>query len=281
MSWTTLIDTQTLTAHLHSPDWVICDCRFVLDDPDAGLGAYRQSHVPGAHYLHLDRDLSGPRRPDSGRHPLPDPELLARRLGELGIGAGTQVVAYDHAGGVIAARLWWLLRWLGHDAVAVLDGGWQHWLQHGGATSSTLPVAQPRQFEARPRRQAWLSTEQVVQALEDGSSRLIDARNGPRFRGEQEPMDPVAGHVPGALNRPCADNLNAQGCMRPAAELRAAFQSLAPDAGAVVHMCGSGVTACHNQLAMEVAGLCGSRLYVGSWSEWIRDPKRPRATGDV
>lgn len=279
MAWHTLIDSRTLAAHLQDGDWLICDCRFDLSRPQAGRQDYHQAHIPGAHYLHLDQDLAGPVHPGSGRHPLPVPETLAQRLGAVGMGHRTQVVAYDDAGGMIAARLWWLLRWLGHDAVAVLDGGWQQWLREQWPVSAIVPAAQPQRFVPRPQRRAWLASEEVRAALQQPSARLIDARAPARFRGECEPLDPVAGHVPGACNRPCQDNLDAQGCLRPPGELRAAFQALAPEPAAVIHMCGSGVTACHNQLAMEVAGLPGSRLYAGSWSEWIADPDRPVATG--
>lgn len=279
MAWTTLIEPSTVVTHLGDEQWAICDCRFVLDDPDAGERAYRESHLPGARYVHLDRDLSGPRDGCSGRHPLPDPGVFAQRLGKLGIGAATQVVAYDQMGGMIAARLWWLLRWLGHDAVAVLNGGWQYWLEQGLPVDDAVAAPTPRAFTPKPTRAAWLGSAELELQLRQGDVCLIDARSGPRFRGEQEPLDPVAGHVPGACNRPCQDNLDAHGRMRSPVELRAVFSALAADPARAVHMCGSGVTACHNQLAMEVAGLSGSRLYAGSWSEWIRDPSRAVARG--
>lgn len=281
MPWTTIIDSETLAVHVQNPGWVVCDCRFDLGDPPAGERAYAEAHIPGAYYMHLDRDLSGPREANSGRHPLPDPARLAQRLGDLGIDDQTQVVAYDQAGGMIAARLWWLLRWLGHEAVAVLDGGWQGWCSAQHPVSTLAAERPPRRFVPRADAHAWLSSADLQRHLAAQSVTLVDARNAARFRGEQEPIDPVAGHVPGALNRPCQDNLDAAGYMRAPEALRRDFQAVLGGAATdVVHMCGSGVTACHNLLAMEMAGLPGSRLYVGSWSEWIRDPARPIATGE-
>lgn len=279
MPQTTIIDAECLAVDVQNPDWVVCDCRFSLQDTDAGARAYAESHIPGARYLHLDRDLSGPRHNGSGRHPLPDPQVLTQRLGDIGIGADTQVVAYDQGPGFMAARLWWLLRWLGHEAVAVLDGGWQRWRGLDLPVSAASPGSRPRTLRARANRHAWLSIGEVEQGLARGDLVLVDARSAERFRGDHEPIDSVAGHVPGAHNHPCEANLEHSARLRPPLQLRAAFQNIADDAGEVVHMCGSGVTACHNQLAMEVAGLTGSRLYVGSWSEWIRDPARPVAKG--
>ncbi len=268
MPWTNIIDSDGLAVHAGHPDWVVCDCRFDLADPRAGRRAYDAGHIPGARYADLDLDLAGPRTDTSGRHPLPDPAALAQRLGEWGIDERVQVVAYDDAGGTIAARLWWLLRWLGHDAVAVLDGGWSRWCAEQRETSNTIPTPLQRHFEPRPDSRAWLNTDALTQLLRADAITLVDARSRERFRGEHEPIDPVAGHVPGALNRPCLENLDATGRMRPAPQLRHEFAKLLAGSGApVVHMCGSGITACHNQLAMAVAGLPASRLYVGSWSE--------------
>ncbi|MFZ1639956.1 MAG: sulfurtransferase [Candidatus Contendobacter sp.] len=276
----TLIDAATLHAHLDDPDWVVVDCRFSLMDTAAGRRAYRESHISGARYAHLDEDLSSPITPTTGRHPLPDPARLARTLGEWGIGHKTQVVAYDDMGGMLAsARLWWLLRWLGHDAVAVLDGGFPAWQRAELPLTAESPNVQPTVFHGRPDDRLWLTTAQV-QAL-PAEKVLLDARAAARFRGEMEPIDPVAGHIPGAVNLPTEGNLTADGLFLPRAELRARFAAALGDRSptAVVHSCGSGVTACHNLLAMEAAGLRGSRLYAGSWSEWIRDPGRPMATG--
>lgn len=280
MLHTTLIDAASLHARLDDPHWVVVDCRFSLMDTEAGRRAYQDGHLPGARYAHLDEDLSGPITPATGRHPLPDPARLARKLGEWGIGPGTQVVTYDDMGGMLAAaRLWWLLRWLGHEAVAVLDGGFPAWQRAGLPLTTELPVVQPKTFGARPDDRLWLTTAQV-QSL-PAEMVLLDARMAMRFRGEMEPIDPVAGHIPGSVNLPTEGNLTPDGHFLPLAELRARFATILGDRppAAVVHSCGSGVTACHNLLAMEAAGLRGSRLYAGSWSEWIRDPVRPVATG--
>lgn len=280
MNYDTLIDAATLNAHCADPNWVIVDCRFNLADTEAGRRAYRESHIPGARYAHLDRDLSSPITPATGRHPLPDPVRLAHILGEWGIGPNTQVVAYDDMGGMLAAaRLWWLLRWLGHRAGAVLDRGLPAWRQANLPLTAELPAAQPIRFDAKPDDQQWLTAEQVL-ALSPEEV-LLDARGAARYRGEMEPMDPIAGHIPGAVNVPADGNLTPDGYFLPPAELRGRFAAVLGGRlpSAVVHSCGSGVTACHNLLAMEVAGLNGSRLYAGSWSEWIRDPARPIATG--
>ncbi|HRD67464.1 MAG TPA: sulfurtransferase [Candidatus Competibacter sp.] len=276
----TLIDTATLHAHLDDPGWIVVDCRFSLMDTAAGRRAYAEGHLPGARYAHLDEDLSSPITLASGRHPLPDPARLTQRLGEWGIGNNTQVVAYDDAGGMLAAaRLWWLLRWLGHTACAVLDGGIVAWRQAGLPLTAESPAVQPARFEARSNDQLWLTTAQV-QALTT-TELLLDARAAARYRGEMEPIDPVAGHIPGAVNLPTENNLTADGRFLPIGELRLRFVDVlgGRPPTAAVHACGSGVTACHSLLAMEAAGLGGSRLYAGSWSEWIRDPGRPVATG--
>ena len=282
MPYTTLIDIAALKAHLRDPDWIMVDCRFNLMEPEAGRRAYRENHLPGARYAHLDDDLSGPITPETGRHPLPDPARLAQRFGAWGIGHHTQVVAYDDLGGMLAAaRLWWLLRWLGHETVAVLDGGLPAWLNAGLPLTAELPVASSTRFDARPDDRLWLTTAQV-QALPPDHV-VLDARGAARYRGEMEPIDPVAGHIPGAVNLPTDGHLTPEGGFLPVVELRARFDAAlsGKPPAAVVHSCGSGVTACHNLLAMEAAGLPGSRLYPGSWSEWIRDPRRPVATGDA
>ena len=280
MRYNTLIDTTTLHAHRNDPHWVVVDCRFNLMDAEAGRRAYRESHLPGARYAHLDEDLSSPITPTTGRHPLPDAGQLARKLGDWGIGPETQVVAYDDMGGMLAAaRLWWLLRWLGHTTAAVLDGGFPAWQRAGLPLTATLPTVQPTAFNGHPDDRLWLTTAQVL-ALPSANV-LLDARISARFRGEMEPIDPVAGHIPGAVNLPTEGNLTADGHFLPRAELRARFAAALGERSPtiVVHSCGSGVTACHNLLAMETAGLHGSQLYAGSWSEWIRDPGRPIVTG--
>ncbi|NMQ20082.1 sulfurtransferase [Candidatus Competibacter phosphatis] len=282
MSHTTLIDASTLHAHRNDPNWVVMDCRFSLAEPEAGRRVYRDSHLPGAHYAHLDEDLSDPITPTTGRHPLPDPERLAQKLGAWGIDHDTQVVAYDDMGGMLAAaRLWWLLRWLGHTACAVLDGGLPAWRRAGLPLTVKIPAARPTAFVPRPDDRLWMSTEQVLTL--SATEVLLDARAAARYRGEMEPIDPVAGHIPGALNLPTDGNLTPEGHFLPVAALRERFAAALNDRApaTVIHACGSGVTACHNLLAMEAAGLGGSRLYAGSWSEWIRDPQRAVAVGAV
>jgi thiosulfate/3-mercaptopyruvate sulfurtransferase len=281
MNFTTLIDPADLSKHLHDPDWVIFDCRFTLTDPDLGRRLYEEGHIPGARYAHLDHDLSAPITATTGRHPLPDPELLAHKLGAWGVNAGKQVVVYDATFGAMAARLWWLLRWLGHERVALLNGGYPRWHREGLSVSSEPPQITPATFQPRINAQLCVDANHVEAIRVEKNYRLLDARAEERFSGEVEPLDKVAGHVPGALNLPWEDNLDFSGDYQSVDDLREMYaeklNGVAPDH--VVHMCGSGVTACHNVLAMEHAGLKGSRLYAGSWSEWITDPKRPVATG--
>ena len=275
-----LITTTQLAAHLTDPDWVVCDCRHSLAAPDEGRQAYLAAHIPGARFLHLDEDLSGPKTGRNGRHPLPDPNRLAARLGALGIDTSKQVVAYDAAGGAFAARLWWLLRWLGHQRAALLDGGFPQWLAHQCPTSNALPVPQPVTFTVAPDDSLRVELGQVAAHFGDGTLRLIDARSPDRYAGQNETLDPVAGHIPGASNRFFRLNLDPSDCFLEPAALRREFEALLTGARPqqVVHQCGSGVTACHNLFAMELAGLPGSKLYPGSWSEWCVDPARPVAT---
>jgi Rhodanese-related sulfurtransferase len=280
MTYTTLVAQEVLARHLQDPMWVIMDCRFDLGEPSAGRRAYEQGHIPQARYAHLEEDLSSPKTVTSGRHPLPDPDKLIRKLGEWGVDGTQQVVAYDDSDGAMAARLWWLLRWLGHPAVAVLDGGFKRWANEGRPVTAATPPAAHAVFRGQIAAQAWVDIQAVVIGIRDGTYLVIDARARERFLGEVEPIDPVAGHIPGALNRPFLENLDASGNFASAEALRAVFleliRSTPPDR--VVHMCGSGVTACHNLLAMEISGLAGSRLYPGSWSEWIIDSRRPIAS---
>jgi thiosulfate/3-mercaptopyruvate sulfurtransferase len=259
---------------------VLIDTSFELTDLDAGECQYREAHIPGAHYLHLERDLSGPKTGRNGRHPLPSRDAFAARVGALGIGPGTAVVAYDRQGASYAVRAWWLLRWLGHDAVAVLDGGLDAWRAAGGPMQSEIPVV--REAAPYPAHESLVRTVDADQlARQLGAIRLIDARAPERFRGEVEPLDTQAGHIPGARNRFFKDNLGPDGRFKPAEQLRAELAPLVAgaDAGEVVHHCGSGVTACHNLFAMELAGLGRGTLYPGSWSEWSSDPSRPIARG--
>ncbi len=280
--FTTLIDTDTLARHLADPRWVVVDCRFTLTDTGAGRRAWTAGHIPGARYAHLDEDLSSPITPRTGRHPLPDPNVLARTLGAWGIDESKQVVVYDDSFGAMAARLWWLLRWLGHDAVALLDGGYPKWVREEKLVTPDAPAVHPATFHPRVNHALWVNTDFVEQVRRDEAFVVLDARAEERFRGEVEPLDKVAGHVPGAVNAVYEDNLDVSGEFLSAEELCERYLDLlggvAPDQA--IHMCGSGVTACHNVLAMERAGLPGARLYAGSWSEWITDPDRPVATGD-
>jgi thiosulfate/3-mercaptopyruvate sulfurtransferase len=284
--YTTLIGVAELAPHLEDETLVIIDCRFDLARPEWGEQAWAAGHIPHALYAHLDRDLSGPGTPASGRHPLPPVGVLATAFSRFGIDAEVQVVAYDQGPGTYAARAWWLLRWLGHTRVAVLDGGFAAW-QRARLPVSTEPAARPpRRFEVRPSAGWVVTTDAIAAALASGALArgeplLIDARGADRFAGENETIDPVAGHIPGAHNHPYAANLDARGQFLPGADLRRAWTATLrgrPPA-AVVAMCGSGVTACHNLLALEVAGLAGARLYPGSWSEWIGDPARAVARG--
>jgi thiosulfate/3-mercaptopyruvate sulfurtransferase len=280
MAFGTLIQVDELRRHLGDAGFVIFDCRHDLMKPDAGAQAYAQSHIPGARFAHSDKHLSGPKTGKTGRHPLPEPAQFSDWLGVNGVDASTQVVAYDYAGGASATRLWWMLRWLGHDAAAVLDGGWEAWTKAGAPVTTDLPVVTAKKFTGRVRDIA-VDVTDVLSHLNQPRMTIIDARAPERYRGEVEPIDPVAGRIPGALNRLYKDNLGGDGRFKPAAELRAAFESLLHDRKPeeVVHQCGSGVSACHNILAMEIAGLSGSRLYPGSWSEWCADPARPIARG--
>ncbi len=284
----TLITPRQLEARLAEPGLVIIDCRFDLARPRWGEEQYTRARIAHARYAHLDRDLSGAVSAATGRHPLPPCERLAGQFGQWGIDARSQVVAYDQGPGAYASRLWWLLRWLGHPHVAVLDGGLALWQAQGLPMEQGppgAPAARRTRFEPRINEHMVAHTAQIERALSEGAllrreSVLVDARSADRFAGRNETLDPVAGHVPGACNHPFTDNLTA-GRFLPAATLRGRFERLllGRPAEAVICMCGSGVTACHNLLALEVAGLSGARLYAGSWSEWIRDPRRPVARG--
>jgi thiosulfate/3-mercaptopyruvate sulfurtransferase len=278
VSFSTLVSCSQLADHLTDPQWVIVDCRHQLSDVGYGEREYAKGHLPGAVFMHLDRDLSAAMTGRNGRHPLPDPRRLADKLGAVGISRATQVVVYDDDGGMYAVRLWWLLRWLGHDRVAVLDGSIRRWILEGRPLTTEVPDRAAAGFDIEPRD--WVATAAEVEAsLEKNEFSLIDARGPDRFRGENETLDAVGGHIPGARNRFFRDNLDEQGGFRTAAELRQ--QYLAVLAGVepaqAIMYCGSGVTACHNLLAMEIAGLPGARLYAGSWSEWCSAPARPVA----
>jgi len=281
MILTALVGTKILAQHLADPDWIVFDCRHDLAAPERGRSEYAQSHIPGARFLHLDDDLSALKTGRNGRHPLPDPDAFMERLGEAGVDSRKQVVAYDAQGGMVASRLWWMLRWLGHLPVAVLDGGWDRWIAEERPQSTEVPRPQPTRFTGRPRG-IELSAELLRSRLGDGAMLLVDGRAPDRYRGRNETIDPVAGRIPGAKNRYFRDNLDASGRFKQPEALKAEFDALlgAASPDEVVSYCGSGVSACHNLLAMEVAGLRGARLYPGSWSEWSADPSRPIAAGE-
>lgn len=282
-----LIDARTLSSHLGEPGWAVVDCRFDLMNPDAGRGQWEQGHVPGSVHAHLDEVLSSPVTPDSGRHPLPDHAAFVDWLGRQGIDESTRVVALDDSGAMYAARLWWLMRMLGHGQVAVLDGGWSAWIKAALPVDAEMPSPHPVRY--RPRRSLEdfnqadvVDSRDVETNLDRGDYLLVDVRAPERYRGESEPIDPVAGHVPGSVNLPLTLNLDEQGFFRKPQALRELYAPLYRDwpADRQAYLCGSGVSACQPLLAQHVAGLGLPRLYAGSWSEWIRDPNRPIATGE-
>ena len=270
--FTTLIDIETLAAHLADPDWVTVDCRFRLDDTEFGRREYAADHIPGAVYAHLDEVLSNPPVTDNGRHPLPPPDVLTERFGRLGIDNSKQVVAYDDKNGMIAARLWWLLRYLGHEAVAVLDGGWPAWVEAGQPQRGGVEENVPRQFSGVPHPE-WVALADEVPDV----ALLVDSRGPERYSGEVETIDPVAGHIPGAVNYFYEQNWSEDGRYLPPEQIRRQLQTILgeTDPDEAVFYCGSGVTACVNLLALTHAGLGNGRLYAGSWSDWITDSSRP------
>jgi thiosulfate/3-mercaptopyruvate sulfurtransferase len=274
-----LVSPEELAGHLDDPDWIVFDTRHDLGDVEKGRRAYAAGHVPGAYFMHLDEDLSSPKTGKNGRHPLPGLAEFADRMNASGVTPRTQVVIYDDAGGSLAARLWWMLRWLGHDRVALLDGGFPAWQKEGRPVSQEVPATRKGNFVPKPHL-GWTVDAPFLERFHgDAAVRLLDARAAERFAGTQEPIDPVAGHIPGAINRFWKDNLAPEGRFKSTAALRKEFDSLLAGAAPSqsVNMCGSGVTACHNIFAMELAGLPGARLYPGSWSEWCSDSTRPMA----
>jgi thiosulfate/3-mercaptopyruvate sulfurtransferase len=276
-----LVSTAALAGMLDDPALVICDVRHDLARPAAwGEDQFRAGHIPGARFVHLDRMLSAPMTGINGRHPLPTPEVAAAHFTQLGIARDRQVVVYDQGPGMFAARMWWMLRWLGHDAVAVLDGGYKKWAAEKRPLTTGETSFAPATFSIG-KVTPHVNASGVRASIARRTLLLVDARAPERFRGETEPLDPVAGHIPGARNRPYTSNLETDGTFKPPAALRAEWEALLDGASAdvVVHHCGSGVTACHNLLAMELAGMHGTRLYPGSWSEWCADRLRPVATG--
>lgn len=276
-----LVSTSELATHLNASDWAVFDCRHDLADPEKGARWYAEGHIPGAHFAAVDRDLSGAKSGRNGRHPLPEPAAFADFLARHGISETTRLVAYDDAGGLYAARFWWLTLWIGLERVALLDGGLTKWLAEGRSLTTEVPRPVPAALQAKPGAMPVWTTAEVQRRLGDAGSLLVDARAAERYRGDVEPIDPVAGHIPGAVNRFYKANLREDLTFRPAAELRAEYEALLEgrQPRAVGHQCGSGITACANLFAMEHAGLRGSGLFAGSWSEWIADPARPVARG--
>jgi thiosulfate/3-mercaptopyruvate sulfurtransferase len=276
-----LVSPKDLAAHLADPEWVVFDVRHDLGNVARGRREYHAGHIPGAYFLHLDDDLSGEKTGSNGRHPLPDLAALAAKLSKCGVAPGRQVVVYDDAGASVAGRLWWMLRWLGHGRVAILDGGLPAWMKEGLPTDAVVPAPREGRFEPRPMLGAVADIHYVDAFRNSPTVRLVDARVAERFKGITETIDPVAGHIPGAVNRFWKDNLGENGRFKAPQELKREFLALLGEAtpSLVVHYCGSGVTACHNLFAMELAGLGGSRLFPGSWSEWCADRARPVALG--
>lgn len=277
-----LVSAEQVQANLDNAEWLILDVRHDLADHQAGRRAYEQGHIPGAVFLDHEVDLAAPKTGLNGRHPLPSRQQLAQLLQQSGLRDGMQVVVYDAQGSLFASHMWWMLRWLGHPQVAILDGGWQAWQQLGGAEESGSAMPVPAAAKLSVPEQAAMPTVQTEQVLKNLSKPIftvLDARAAERYRGDVEPMDPVAGHIPDALNRSHLNNLGEQGRFKPAEQLRQEFQDLLGSISAemVVHQCGSGITACHNLFAMELAGLSGSSIYPGSWSEWVSDASRPVA----
>ena len=292
---TPLITPSELATHLGDSSWVVVDCRFDLTDTARGEREFAAGHIPGARYAHLDRDLSAAKTGTNGRHPMPSPAQMRARFGALGIGAGSEVVAYDGDNGMYAARLWWMLRYMGHDAVAVLDGGLSRWTREQRPTESGRFVAAPATFDGHPREGWLLTVDDVVNLVRTRSASalggsearqaadlLVDARSPERFRGIGETLDKTGGHIPGAANYFYQQNLAPEKVFKAPSELRSQWHNVlrGRDPGSVVMYCGSGVTACHNLLSMEVAGLTGARIFPGSWSEWSADPSRPVATDE-
>ncbi|MBC3870617.1 sulfurtransferase [Undibacterium oligocarboniphilum] len=279
--WTTLISVADLVRHQQDRNQVILDCRHDLGNPQAGREAYAQGHLPGALFVHLDEQLSACSRDHDGifrgRHPLPDQQTFIQTLRSLGISDDTQVIAYDAHGGMFAARLWWMLRWVGHEAVAVLDGGITAWTAAGLPLSTDLSIPSAGTISQHPPLTVQVSIGDVLENLSSAAMTLVDARAADRYRGENETIDPVGGHIPGALNRFFKDNLQPDGTFKSPLQLSQEWSQLVADPARAIMQCGSGVTACHNLLALEVAGLCGAALYPGSWSEWCADPARPVA----
>ncbi len=282
MTFQTIISVEELNNNLNTKDWFIFDCRFLLKDPEGGLKLFNKGHIPGAQFADMDKDLASPMTPTSGRHPLPNPRHLVKKLQSWGVNNSSQVICYDDMSGAFAARLWWLIKWLGHHDVAVLDGGIDKWTESGLALETDVQQRAAGSFVGEENDEMWVSIEFVEKQFQENNIHLLDARSSDRFTAKDTKTDPVAGHIPGAMSFPFAENLSKQGVFLSEEELRKRFTPIISNAEnkEVINMCGSGVTACHNILAMSVAGLPMTRLYVGSWSEWIKDKTRPVATGE-
>ena len=280
MPYSTIVSTEVLAENVSNSDWEILDCRISLTDHDAGLKGYRENHIPYAQFCHIEDDFCSPITDQSGRHPLPDIPKLLQKLGNIGINNNTQVIVYDDANGAYASRVWWQLRELGHYNVAVLDGGITQWIKEGRELTQLVPNIDATEYSGSFNTKSVVTTDQVLQNLSEHTFTLLDARTIERFKGDEEPIDPIAGRIPDSINRPFQQNLDENGLFLSTDKLKEQFENLIEETDMpIVHLCGSGITACHNKLAMEIAGLAGSKVYIGSWSEWIRNPERPIATG--
>ena len=283
MKYQTIISVEDLNKNLNTQDWLIFDCRFILKDPEGGLKKFNQGHIPGAQFADMDKDLASPMTSTSGRHPLPNPDEFINKLQSWGVNNTSQIICYDDMSGAFAARMWWLLKWLGYNDVAVLDGGIDKWTANNLTLETDTQQKAAGSFSGQANNDMWVDVEFVQKELAENNITLLDARSAERFTAKDTKTDPVAGHVPGAMSYPFAENLSKQGVFLPLEELQKRFAPMlsSSEKKEVINMCGSGVTACHNLLAMSIAELPMTRLFVGSWSEWIKDKSRPVATGDA
>ncbi len=283
MTYQTIISVEDLNKNISNQDWFVFDCRFLLKDPESGLKKFNQGHIPGAQFADMDKDLASPMTATTGRHPLPDPDELIKKLQSWGINNSSKIICYDDMSGAFAARMWWLLKWLGHNDVAVLDGGIDKWIANGLTVETDVQQKTAGSFSGQANNDMWVDIGFIQKELEQNKINLLDARSSERFTAKDTKTDPVAGHVPGAMSLPFAENLSKQGVFLSADELLQRFASIVKDTEdkEAISMCGSGVTACHNLLAMSIAGLPMTRLFVGSWSEWIKDKGRLVATGEA
>jgi thiosulfate/3-mercaptopyruvate sulfurtransferase len=273
--YTSIIEAELLDQHLDDPNWIVFDCRYNSFDKEAGFNQYLESHIPGARYAHMDKDLSGPIIPgQTGRHPFPDEGVFTNQLRQWGVNQSSQVVVYDASHGALASRLWFMLRYLGHDKVAILNGGFNNWTKQKFPITADLPNIEQGNFESNIQTELVASLSSVVEISKKNDACLIDSRAANRYRGETEPLDPIAGHIPNAENYPFAENVNSDGMWKSKEEIKDRFKNLRQEKEMIFY-CGSGVTACHNLLALHYAEIADAKLYPGSWSEWIVDPKRP------